>query len=279
MRLDNKLYDENLTAAVNFLQQKVTDWKDYQVLMVLGSGYNHLADSFKINHSIKYADIPFWPICTAPYHFGNLVFAEHNGKKVVFMQGRHHYCEGYSMSEIAFPIYTLSLLNVQIMIASNAAASLNAQAIKIGEICAITDHINAFGDNPIIGLNNPRLGIRWPIPQNLYDDKLRQLLLTVAEKNDIKLRTGVYVGYPGGIFETASEARMYKPYAQMIGMSIVPEAIAAFHSGMKVAGLTTATVCSIGDNPDFVDDDYIMKQTQKMAVDLKVLLVELLAVI
>ncbi|KAF0851769.1 MAG: purine-nucleoside phosphorylase [Spiroplasma poulsonii] len=182
MRLDNKLYDENLTTDVNFLKQKVVDWKDYQFLMVLGSGYNDLAASFKINHSIKYVDIPFWPGCTAPHHFGNLVFAEHNGKKVVFMQGRHHYCEGYSMSEIAFLIYTLVLLNVKTMIASNAAASLNAQAIKIGEICAITDHINAFGDNPIIGLNNPRLGIRWPIPQNLYDNKLRQLLLTVAEK-------------------------------------------------------------------------------------------------
>lgn len=182
MRLDNKLYDKNLTTAVNFLKQKVAGWEDYRFLMVLGSGYNHLADSFKINYSIKYADIPFWPVCTAPHHFGNLVFAEHNGKKVIFMQGRHHYCEGYSMSEIAFPIYILALLSVKIMILSNAAASLNAQAIKIGEICAITDHINAFGDNPIIGLNNPRLGIRWPIPQNLYDDKLRQLLLTVAEK-------------------------------------------------------------------------------------------------
>ena len=259
---DNKIYEQKIQKATDYLKINLLPVLKTKLMFVLGSGYNHIVDKFKIIKKIAYKDIPNFPVCTAKWHQGYLVLGEFNDMQVLFMQGRHHYFEGYNMHEIAFPIYVLRRLGIERFLACNAAASLNPNKFKINTMCLLTDHISFFKDNPVVGLNNPKIGIRCPIPQELYNKKQNKIIMEIAKKNNLPLEYGVFLGYPGGLFETPAEAKMFKNYADMIGMSIIPEAIAAFHCGMSVSAISTATIYALGQNNGIVDDDLIIERTK-----------------
>jgi len=231
---------EKIEKATNFVISKVGNFQP-QIGIILGTGLGTLADKIEEPMIIAYEDIPFFPVPTVAWHTGQLVFGRISGKKVVAMQGRFHYYEGYSAQEITFPLRVMKRLGANILIESNAAGGLNPQFVP-GDLMIITDHINLMGINPLIGPNDETLGPRFPDMSNPYDRELVKLTEQVAIEEKIKIQRGVYVAVAGPNLETAAEYRFFRLIgADAIGMSTVPEVIVAIHSGMKVLGITCIT--------------------------------------
>lgn len=218
--------------------KKVTE--DYQpdFGVILGSGLGDLVDVLNIEKTVAYKDIPHFPVSTVAGHKGQLLFARlDSGKKVVVMQGRFHFYEGYAMKEVTFPVFVMKALGVKTMIVSNAAGGMNP-GFKVGDIMFINDHINLM-PNPLLGPNDERFGERFPSMHNAYDKELLQLGLDTASRLDIPVQQGVYVGTTGPTFETPSEYRYMRVIGgDAVGMSTVPEVIIANYLGMKVMGLS-----------------------------------------
>jgi len=231
---------EKIEKATNFVISKVGNFQP-QIGIILGTGLGTLADKIEEPMIIAYEDIPFFPVPTVAWHTGQLVFGRISRKKVVAMQGRFHYYEGYSAQEITFPLRVMKRLGANILIESNAAGGLNPQFVP-GDLMIITDHINLMGINPLIGPNDETLGPRFPDMSNPYDRELVKLTEQVAIEEKIKIQRGVYVAVAGPNLETAAEYRFFRLIgADAIGMSTVPEVIVAIHSGMKVLGITCIT--------------------------------------
>lgn len=207
--------------------------------IVLGTGLGDLVKSIDVVCSISYQDIPNFPISTVESHVGKLIFGFLGGKKVVAMQGRFHYYEGYNMNQIAFPIRVLSFLGVKKLLISNAAGGINPQ-FKKGDLVLVKDHINLFSGNPLIGKNYPELGPRFVDMYQPYDKKWIELAKNIAQQNNINIHFGVYAGLTGPMLETPAEYKYLSVIgADLVGMSTIPEVIAANHLGMK------CLVCSI----------------------------------
>lgn len=210
-------------------------------LIILGTGLGHLADEIDVDKSVSYADIPHFPVSTVESHAGRLLFGTLSGKAVVAMQGRFHYYEGYSMQEIAFPIRVLKALSTDMLIVSNACGGMNPNYER-GDIMLISDHINMFGDNPLIGPNDDELGPRFPDMSEPYTERLKELAETVALDKGIKMHNGVYLALSGPMLETKAEYRFLRQIgADVVGMSTVPEVIAAVHMNMEVLGISVIT--------------------------------------
>ncbi|HCZ06819.1 MAG: purine-nucleoside phosphorylase [Thermotogota bacterium] len=232
-------YVKRVENASDFLKDKIA--KKPEIAIVLGSGLGGLAEILEDSQSIPYPEIPGFPVSTAPGHKGELVFGRLNGKEVVLMNGRFHYYEGYSMKDVVFPIRVFQLIGVETLVVTNAAGGLNPD-FEIGKPMVITDHINFMGDNPLIGPNVDAWGPRFPDMSEPYDVALYELALEVAHDLGLPLYKGVYVAVSGPNFETAAEYRMFRLLgADAIGMSTVPEVIAAKHGGMKVLGFSVIT--------------------------------------
>lgn len=244
--------DYEATAAV--IRDRVTDLP--KIAMILGSGLGPLADAVQNAISIPYSDLPNWPTTTVAGHKGRLVFGELEGQRVMIMQGRPHFYEGYSMAQVGFPVRVLQVLGMETLIVTNAAGGLN-QSFSAGDIMLITDHINLLGHmghTPLRGPNDESFGPRFPIFTQAYSAPLRKLALAVAEKNDIKLQQGVYVCLAGPAFETPADIRMLRLWGgDAVGMSTVPEVVVARHGGMRVLGFSTITNMAI-DDPDSTKD-------------------------
>lgn len=209
--------------------------------VILGTGLGGLVDEIDIKFSIEYKDIPNFPISTVEGHKGALLFGMLGGKPIVAMQGRFHYYEGYSMQEIVFPIRVLKMLGIEYLFVSNASGGTD-NAHQIGDLMVITDHINLFFDNPLRGKNMDELGPRFPDMSNVYDKALIKKALEIGKNNNIKLHTGVYAGLQGPTFETEAEYTMVKILgADAVGMSTVPEVIAAIHAGLTCFGISVIT--------------------------------------
>jgi purine-nucleoside phosphorylase len=190
---------------------------------------------------VDYGEIPHFPLSTVESHHGKLIFGTLGGKKVVAMQGRFHYYEGYSMQQVTFPVRVMKFLGVRTLLISNAAGGMNPQFRK-GAVMIITDHINLLGDNPLIGPNDDSLGPRFPDMSEPYSRELITLAEQVAL--DLKLRTerGVFVAVPGPNLETRAEYRFLRFIgADAVGMSTVPENIVAIHMGIRVLGMSIIT--------------------------------------
>jgi len=231
---------EKIEKATNFVIEKVGDIKP-EIGIILGTGLGPLADRIEERQIVSYSEIPFFPVPTVKWHTGQLVFGKIGGKKVVAMQGRFHYYEGWSEEEITLPIRIMKKLGATILIESNAAGGLNPQYIP-GDLMIITDHINLMGRNPLIGPNDDTLGPRFPDMANVYDKELVKLTEEVAREEKIKIYKGVYAGVTGPNLETAAEYRFFRLIgADAIGMSTVPEVIVAIHSGLKVLGISCIT--------------------------------------
>lgn len=205
--------------------------------LVLGSGLGGLADQVQNAVYIEYATIPHWPVSTVPGHAGRLVIGELAGKIVLVQQGRAHFYEGYSMAEVTLPVRVMRRLGIETVILTNAAGAIHPE-FEPGDVMLITDHLSLIGMtgfNPLRGPNLEELGPRFPDMSQVYDRELMQLTREEAQKAGIALREGVYVGLSGPSFETPADLRFLRLIgADAVGMSTVPEAIVAKHSGMRV---------------------------------------------
>jgi purine-nucleoside phosphorylase len=212
-----------------------------EVCIVLGSGLGALGDKIEADKIIPYNTIPNFPTSTVEGHKGQLVIGTLNNKKVVAMQGRFHYYEGYSMEKVTFAIRVMKFLGVKHLFVSNAAGGLNPK-FNTGDIMLITDHINYFPVNPLVGRNIDELGVRFPDMSSVYNKDLIEKAKTIASNNNIILQEGVYIGSSGPTLETPAEYKMFRIWgADATGMSTVPEVIVAHHMGMKCFGLSVIT--------------------------------------
>lgn len=217
-----------------------------EVLLILGSGLGFLGDKVDSPVFVDYGAIPHFRPSTAPDHKGRFVFGTLRGRRVAVMQGRMHCYEGYSMEDAAYAVRVLRLLGAGKLIVTNAAGAVNT-AFSAGDLMLITDHINFARVNPLIGENDDAYGTRFPDQSNVYDRNLRQKVLELAKAADIPLRQGVYMMFSGPCFETPAEIRMARTLgASAVGMSTVPEAIAASHCGIQTLGISLITNMAAG---------------------------------
>ncbi|HEX9283454.1 MAG TPA: purine-nucleoside phosphorylase [Gemmatimonadales bacterium] len=225
--------------AVRVVRARTTLVPD--VAMILGTGLGRLADELTVETRIPYGEIPGFPLSTVESHAGQLLAGTLAGRRVVAMQGRFHRYEGYSLQQIAFPVRVLRQLGARTLVVSNACGGMHP-LWSPGDLMLIADHINLLGDNPLVGPNDDALGPRFPDMSEPYDGELRALARAVALAHGIALREGVYVAVTGPNLETRAEYRMLRAVgADVVGMSTVPEVIAAVHAGMKVLGVSIVT--------------------------------------
>lgn len=209
--------------------------------IVLGTGLHQLLDHVVVKQTIPYADIPGFPVSTVEFHKGNLIYGTIANKNVLIMQGRFHAYEGYTMQQIVFPIRVMKLLGIQRLFLSNAAGGINL-AFKKGELILIDDHINLLSGNPLSGKNLDELGSRFPDMSEPYDSNLKNLLFQKAGELGIELKNGVYAAVHGPNLETKAEYRYLKIIgADIVGMSTVPEVIAAVHMQLPCVAVSVIT--------------------------------------
>jgi purine-nucleoside phosphorylase len=234
---------DQINEASNFIRGK---WNGTpRVGLILGSGLGSVGDSIERGAAIDYSDIPHFARSTAIGHHGRLLCGRLGGVEVVAMQGRFHCYEGYSAERATFPVRVMKTLGIELLIVSNAAGSLNP-GFAAGDVMVIDDHINFMNRNPLVGVNDDRLGPRFPDMSAPYDPELADLALAIARRENFVCHRGVYVAMLGPTYETRAEIRMLRLMGgNAVGMSTVPEAIVAAHSGLRVLGLSTITnVCS-----------------------------------
>jgi purine-nucleoside phosphorylase len=220
-----------------------------KVGIILGSGLGDFANALAEHIVIPYSELPSFPLSGVPGHAGRLVLGKLGGEDIVAMQGRVHYYEGYSPQYVAFPARVLCKLGIKALVVTNAAGGINT-GFAVGDLMAITDHLNLAGYNPLVGPNDASLGPRFPDLSRAYDPALLALLERAAAATNTPLRRGVYACLSGPSYETPAEIRMLRTLgADAVGMSTVPEVIAAAHMGVKVAGISCITNLAAGMSP------------------------------
>lgn len=235
---------ETIQAAASYLRQNLPE--PPELALVLGSGLGGLADQIQNPVLIPYCDVPGFPLSTAPGHAGRFVAGQLAGRRVLCMQGRFHYYEGHEMSTIALPVRVLKALGCRALILTNAAGGVNWD-FEVGDFMLITDHINFMGANPLRGGNDDTIGPRFCDMTQVYTPAFQETARRVAAEQGIALREGVYLGYMGPSFETPAEIRAFRTLgADAVGMSTVPEAIAASHCGLPVLGVSLITNMAAG---------------------------------
>lgn len=232
-------------AAVRYIQQH-TDFKP-AIGIILGTGLGRLASAISQTKVFRYRDIPHFAVATVESHKGKLILGHLKKRKVVAMQGRFHYYEGYTAQEIAFPVLVMKFLGIKYLIISNASGGLNP-GFTPSDIMIITDHINLLPDNPLRGKNDLRLGPRFPDLYNCYDTRLIERAEQCALEDKIPVKKGVYAAVPGPNLETGAEYRYLRTIgADAVGMSTVPEVLMARYLRIKVLGLSIITDMGLPD--------------------------------
>ncbi|MDH3402625.1 MAG: purine-nucleoside phosphorylase [Acidobacteriota bacterium] len=215
--------------------------------LVLGTGLGGLVDAMEVAAAVDYGDIPHFPRSTALSHAGRLVLGSLDGVEVVVMQGRFHKYEGYPLAQVTLPVRVMHALGAELLVVSQAAGGLNPYYAS-GDVMVIDDQINLLGDNPLIGVNDDRLGPRFPDMSAPYDPELIAVALAVARREDFVAHRGVTVAVTGPCLETRAEYRFLRAIgADVVGMSTIPETIVAVHEGMKVFGLSVVTDMCLPD--------------------------------
>lgn len=249
--------------------------KNVDVGLILGSGLGELADEIEDPIVIPYEDIPSFPVSTVAGHAGQLVYGSLGEKKVLALQGRFHYYEGYEMNEVTFPVRVMSMLGTESLIVTNAAGGVN-QNFTPGDLMLITDHINSFGTNPLIGPNDEQYGPRFPDLTHAYDLEYQELVKEVASDLDLSLQEGTYYGMTGPTYETPAEIRMIQIVGgDAVGMSTVPEVIVARHAGMRVIGISCISNLAAGMGEELNHED-VIAITTKIRSSFKQLIVNIL---
>lgn len=221
--------------------------------LILGTGLGPLVEQIEVEASIEYGDIPHFPKSTAVSHRGRLVCGKLCGLPVLAMEGRFHLYEGYPLKQITLPVRVMKELGAKLLIVSNAAGGMNPN-FECGDIVVIEDQINLMGDNPLIGINDDRLGPRFPDMSQPYDLKLVNQALSIARKQDIVAHKGVFVAVSGPNLETRAEYRFLRMIgADVVGMSTVPEVIVAVHCGLRIVGFSVVTDLCLPDALEAAD--------------------------
>jgi len=246
-----------LKETVRFIKDKV-DFEP-EIGIVLGTGLGGLVDVIETVATVKYEDIPNFPVSTVKGHAGQLIFGYIGGKKVVAMQGRFHFYEGYEIQDLAIPIRTMKLLGVNTVLLSNAAGGMNPD-FKVGDVMIITDHINMMNTNPLIGQNDDEFGPRFPDMSAVYDKDLIIKAEKIAKSQGLDIQKGVYMAVTGPTFETPAEYKFMRILgADAVGMSTVPEAIVARHADMKCFAISIITDLGIAGIVEEVSHEEVLK--------------------
>lgn len=269
---------EQIKKTASFIQDKVRaaaggDFAEPEVGIILGTGLGGLVGSIDVKAAVDYSDIPGFPVSTVEGHSGRLIFGLLGGRRVVAMQGRFHYYEGYTPGQVVFPVRVMKFLGIKTLFVSNASGGMNP-SFRVGDIMVITDHINLI-PNPLVGRNIAELGPRFPDMHGCYDPRLRGLATRIAEAEGIKLQYGVYVGGTGPTFETQAEYKYFKAIGgDAAGMSTTPEVIAARHMGIPVFGASIIT--NVGISDEVGDHEDVQKQGARAEKKMTVLFTKII---
>lgn len=266
---------EKINQTADFLRSKVADMP--KTAIILGTGLGALVDHMDDKLFIPYSEIPNFPVSTVEGHSGNLIFGTLGGKKVIAMQGRFHYYEGYDMKQVTFPVRVMKALGINTLFVSNAAGGMNKE-FKVGDIMIITDHINLFPENPLRGKNDERMGPRFPAMTEAYNHQLVALADQIAQEKGIRVTHGVYVGVTGPTFETPAEYEYFRIIGgDAVGMSTVPEVIVANHAGMRVFGVSVITDLGGKDVTEVPTHEEVQKAAQAAQPKMMEIMRELVA--
>jgi len=264
---------QQLEETVAFIRGYVNH--DASIGIILGSGLGNLSNDIISEKEISYNDIPHFPVSTVLGHKGRLIFGELGGKKVWVMAGRFHYYEGYTAQQVAYPVRVMRLLGVKTLLLSNAAGGVNPH-FKIGDLMIINDHISLFTENPLLGKNEDKLGIRFPDMSEPYSKALINKVQKIAKVNDIELKQGVYTGAPGPTFETRAEYKLIHLLGgDAVGMSTVQETIAAIHCGMQVFAMSVITDIGIREENNTITHEEVLQAAKDAEPKLTLLFTEL----
>jgi purine-nucleoside phosphorylase len=267
---------ENIYHTVSYIKNRIGDFKP-EVGIILGTGLGGLVNEIEVEKQLMYSNIPDFPISTLEFHSGKLIFGKLAGIKVVAMQGRLHYYEGYSMQEITFPVRVMKMLGIETLFVSNASGSLNPD-FKKGDLMVIADHINLQPENPLVGRNDEDLGPRFPDMSQPYERTLINKALEIAKQNKITCHKGVYVAVPGPNLETKAEYRYLRIIGgDAVGMSTVPEVIVARHMSLPVFAISVLTDEGFPEELHPVSLEEIIAVAQAAEPNMTLILKELIA--
>lgn len=259
------MYDK-IMESVDYIKSKID--RNPKIAVILGSGLGDLVNEVEDLEDIPYEEIPNFPVSTVKGHEGKLVFGKINNIEVLLMQGRFHYYEGYTMREVTYPIYVMKKLGIEKIIVTNACGGIN-KSFEPGTLMLINDFINLFGDNPLIGLNDERLGPRFPDMSEPYKLEIIDKAKKIGDELGIKYAEGVYAGFMGPYYETAAEIVMIGRHgADAVGMSTVPETIVANYLGMDVLGIACITNMATGIQKVKHSHERVVETAKKVSVDL-----------
>lgn len=265
---------ELVQETVSYIQAKTSFTPEFGV--ILGSGLGGFTDDIQIEFSLPYAEIPNFPVSTVDGHQGALVFGTIGTKKVVAMQGRFHYYEGYSMQEVTFPVRVMKYLGVQKMIVSNASGGVNPN-YKVGDVVIINDHINMVPEHPLRGKNDERFGPRFVNMSQPYSKKMIVVAKELAQKNNIEVKDGIYLGLQGPTYETLAEYKMIKIMgADCVGMSTVPEVIVARHMDLEIFGVSVITDMGDEGSIETISHEEVLQAARNAEPKVRMLIKELI---
>ncbi|UUC47117.1 purine-nucleoside phosphorylase [Flavobacterium cerinum] len=251
---------EQVQETVSYIKEKTNFTPEYGV--ILGSGLGGFTNDIAIEFTLPYNEIPNFPVSTVQGHKGALVFGTIGTKKVVAMQGRFHFYEGYSMKEVTFPVRVMKYLGVEKLIVSNASGGVNPD-YKVGSIVIIKDHINMMPEHPLRGKNDERFGPRFVNMSEPYSRKMIAKAKELAADLNIEVKDGVYLGLQGPTFETLAEYRMVKAVGgDCVGMSTVPEVIVARHMDLQCFGISVITDMGDEHSIDTITHDEVLEAAQ-----------------
>ncbi|MBU3136333.1 purine-nucleoside phosphorylase [Clostridium gasigenes] len=256
---------EKVLESTRYIKSKIDLMP--KIGVVLGSGLGDLVDSIENKEYINYEDIPNFPRSTVKGHNGRLVFGKIKDTYVLAMQGRFHYFEGYTMKEVAYPIYVMKQLGIEKVIITNACGGINT-SFKPGTLMIINDFINLVSDNPLIGINDERFGTRFPDMSEPFKLELIDKAKKIADEIGVEYKEGVYAGFMGPYYETAAEIRSIRNQgADAVGMSTVPETIAANYLGIDVLGISCITNMGTGIQKQKHSHENVIEIAQKASID------------
>jgi purine-nucleoside phosphorylase len=265
---------QKIHKAVDFIRSRTAG--SVETGIVLGSGLGDFADDLGKKTVIPYSEIPYFKKVSVKGHAGNLVTGDVSDRHIAVLQGRYHFYEGHDIRDVVFPVRVLCALGISNLILTNAAGGINS-AFAPGDLMVITDHINLMGENPLTGENDERLGPRFPDMSRIYDREISEKIYASAMGMNIPVRRGVYAGLRGPSYETPAEIRMLKTVgADSVGMSTVPEGIAAKHMGVRIAGISCITNYAAGIKDEPLDHKEVTETADRVKAQFIALLTEVI---
>jgi purine-nucleoside phosphorylase len=265
---------EQVQETVSFIKEKTNFTPEYGV--ILGSGLGSFTEDIQVEFTLPYSEIPNFPVSTVQGHTGALVLGTIGTKKVIAMQGRFHFYEGYSMKEVTFPVRVMKYLGVEKLVVSNASGGVNPN-YEVGSIVILKDHINMMPEHPLRGKNDERFGPRFLNMSEPYSINMISVAKSLANRLQIVVQDGIYLGLQGPTFETLAEYKMVKILgADCVGMSTVPEVIVACHMDMECFGLSVITDMGNEENIESVSHEEVLEAAKKAEPNVRILIKELI---